>query len=843
MHNIEKGDMLAIPVLPNAVDGEQAPTTRGRSSGSTQSTARLGTPEAITADRGTDREGEDQEIFSVVGKVRQSTLNDCPVAASANRSHRPNAAGIVPNLRWVSRNTVSNILIESRNIRETRQNSVAAEDRLDEDALGVAFGLRAEQQVENERDNLGVDPESTLFHSISNEFFSHVNLRSIRASKVLDYLRTSQQIGRILKFSALFSWAFVLGAFAMEPACMEDSPDFAGRMRDKSLWMVNMMTCVHLANSLFYIVLSLLCHVLISHRPGHLFEVTRSVPASRKYLPLCCDLLTVPGLIAEVVHLSEKPAVLPTAAQWISLLQAAKIWRIILPSQIVSVSSESFFKGVVGLFFSLAMFVHMLAVLLVTIANLEHSWGKDSWIRTRFAEERSCFVLYSEVLYFAALSVTSVGYGDLLNTTLERGLNTFLLLLSQLFTAKVCADLTWLTSLHNHWEAEQQALQAQTSFALHHLHVPRTLSKRVLAFQSFLSNVHREEALDQPAFRGLSPNLSNELRLCVYRQLVLQAPFLREQPTKVIACIVNSLEDAIFLPADFIVRFGDAGRELFFIRRGETGVFATGADPPVWGQSMEVKSYSAGDYFGELSMLTSKPRSAWVMAKSYTVVSKLQHSVVEIIKDEFPKAFTTLVQSMVSSFNLQPSTAWSEVVHAWRKRIGGDNEDCYVWFCQQAHTDGNNDDSDMYDMEVHLSAKAFEIGLKKLHVKEIDRMVLWADLDADNSGYVSFEEFVAKMDFGDCEVGEGSEASSICASSPHSPTRSFTKERRRSLDSVRSTFSMNARRTSTSFYVQRQNDEDLRHLTEKVSVLYSEMQTMGKLMSGLVAGDNASSGP
>lgn len=832
--------MLASPVLPNAVDGEQASIQRRRSSvvsgGSTQSTARLGIPEAVTADHGKEREKDDQQILSVDGKVRQTTLSDCPVAASANHHrsfHRSNAIGNLPNLIGVSRNTVSNIIIQSANCRASRHSFVAAEDRLDEDALGVAFGLRAQQEVENECDDPGVVSRSSFFHSISKEFFSHVNLRNCRACKVLDYLRTSQQTSRILKFSALFSWAFVLGAFAMEPACMGDSPDFAGRMRDKSLWMENMMTCVHLANSSFYSVLSLLCHILSSHRPGHLFEVTRSVPASWKYLPLCCDLLTVPGLIAEVVHLDEKPGALPTAAQWVSLLQVAKIWRIILPSQIVSVSSESFFKGVVGLFFSLAMFVHMLAVLLVTIANLEHSWGEDSWIRTSFAEERSCFVLYSEVLYFAALSVTSVGYGDLLNTTLERGLNTFLLLLSQLFTAKVCADLTWLTSLYNHWEAEQQALQAQTSFALHHLQVPRTLSKRVLAFQSFLSNVHREEALDQPAFRGLSPNLSNELRLCVYRQLVLQAPFLREQPTKVIACIVNSLEDAIFLPADFIVRFGDAGRELFFIRRGETSVFATGAEPPVWGHSIEVKSYSAGDYFGELSMLTSKPRSAWVMAKSYTVVSKFPHSGVEIIKDEFPKAFTTLVQSMVGSFNLQPSTAWSEVVHAWRKKVGGDNEDCYVWFCQQAHTDGDNYDSDMYDVDVHLSAKAFEIGLKKLHVKEIDRMVLWADLDADNSGYVSFEEFVAKMDFGDHEVGEGSEASSICLSVPHSPARSSTQERRRSLDSVRSSLSM--RRPSTSFCVQRQNDAEFRHLTEKVSVMYSEMQSISKLVNGLVA--------
>ena len=41
-----------------------------------------------------------------------------------------------------------------------------------------------------------------------------------------------------------------------------------------------------------------------------------------------------------------------------------------------------------------------------------------------------------ESVYFAALSITSVGYGDILSTPLERACNAFLLILGQLFVAK-----------------------------------------------------------------------------------------------------------------------------------------------------------------------------------------------------------------------------------------------------------------------------------------------------------------------------------------------------------------------------------------------------------------------
>ena len=53
------------------------------------------------------------------------------------------------------------------------------------------------------------------------------------------------------------------------------------------------------------------------------------------------------------------------------------------------------------------------------------------------SRQEDCGTIYVESVYFAALSITSVGYGDILQTPLERATNAFLLILGQLFVAKV----------------------------------------------------------------------------------------------------------------------------------------------------------------------------------------------------------------------------------------------------------------------------------------------------------------------------------------------------------------------------------------------------------------------
>jgi len=554
-----------------------------------------------------------------------------------------------------------------------------------------------------------------------------------------------RRMNRWLKVSSIITAAYVLGNVAVEPTCTAElaSPSsLIKRLTSDGHELGGVLAMFHLTSAIFYSLVMVPVRVGASRlgtRGGD--ELLTAVHA--KGVRFCgkglwLDMVSFVGLIAEVVHWVENPPDgTPTAAQWLMLLQLVKIWRIVSPEGTTTLETYSFLQGLLKLFFLLGCFAHGFACLLLIIGNQELSWGSKSWImslRQLHGDEDDCFVVYTEAFYFASLSITSVGYGDLLLTPLERGINALVLLLSQLFLAKVCADLTWLTSTHNHWEAQTESQRAQIWVALQHMQVPRVLAKRVLAYQNYMANVHRDD-LSQPCFAGLSENLLKELRLCSYQNLVMRAPFLREQPKEVIALIVGALYDSIYLPADFIVCPGQRGRELYFMRRGEAAVYVT-PEPPTWVGSKPVATYVTGNYFGELAMLTGRPRAAWIMARLYCVCSVLPYSAVEQLIGDHPGAFTTLVQSMVQTFNLKPRLSWGDVIKMLAKKHQfASLDDAFRFFRMHASDVGTDFDED------ELSAKAFDETLRRLKVPVLDRKIFWAEMDIDNSGCVTMPEF------------------------------------------------------------------------------------------------------
>eukprot|EP00928_Gymnodinium_smaydae_P020192 TRINITY_DN17811_c0_g1_i2.p1 TRINITY_DN17811_c0_g1~~TRINITY_DN17811_c0_g1_i2.p1 ORF type:complete len:791 (+),score=101.21 TRINITY_DN17811_c0_g1_i2:134-2506(+) len=539
-------------------------------------------------------------------------------------------------------------------------------------------------------------------------------------------------IQQALQGSAVFTAAYVVGSVGVEPFCGE------ARAGKPSWWRAGWLPVLHAVNSIIYLVLGAVSHRLLRFYTRDF----RRGPMSPWYLSssFWCDVISAAGCIAEFLHLQEPLMSFPSAAHWCMLFSLTRTWRIIISDDII-MPSMSFWQGIVSIFLHLLFVAHCMACCLLTLGAYELHIGEPSWVTAIMsATSGGCGTVYSEALYFAVLSLGSVGYGDSLITPPERSLNTLFLLLSQLYCAKVCADLTWKISLFNNKKASFMAMSTQTKLSLQHMGAPNRLTQRVMAFQSYVASCCNED-LSQPVFAGLSENLMKELQLVVYRELVLQAPFMRDQSKEVILLIVGSLRDTVYLPADIIMRHGGCGRDLFFVRRGTAAVFA-GAKPPHWLDDV-VTTLEVGAYFGEMGMLTGRPRTAWVMAKSYCICARLPYDGINKLSDEYPGAFTTLVQSMVRSYKLTSTTTWKKLFLKLVHRKIDSPEKAFSWFCSQG------------DDEDEMDAKTFDKALRKLGVPDMDRRVLWADIDGDNTGAVTFQKFQDKMVMSKLENGDG----------------------------------------------------------------------------------------
>merc|ERR1719375_1898447 len=106
---------------------------------------------------------------------------------------------------------------------------------------------------------------------------------------------------------------------------------------------------------------------------------------------------------------------------------------------------------------------------------------------------RSCQDFFWAMFYFSAYTVTSIGHGDIVpQGNEERSIDAVLMVLSQLYIAKTFADLTFLISTRNYWQAQRQHRVTQTTNALRFIDAPSTLRKRVLGYQEFIWEVRAE---------------------------------------------------------------------------------------------------------------------------------------------------------------------------------------------------------------------------------------------------------------------------------------------------------------------------------------------------------------
>ena len=85
----------------------------------------------------------------------------------------------------------------------------------------------------------------------------------------------------------------------------------------------------------------------------------------------------------------------------------------------------------------------------------------------------------------------------------------------------------------------------------------------------------------------------------------------------------------IFLPNDYIVRKGDKGDCMFFIRKGLV-------DVGLAEEGVVFKTLEPGSYFGEIAVLTNDVRSADCVAKTFVDVFTLSRHDVDLAIADFP---------------------------------------------------------------------------------------------------------------------------------------------------------------------------------------------------------------
>lgn len=199
-----------------------------------------------------------------------------------------------------------------------------------------------------------------------------------------------------------------------------------------------------------------------------------------------------------------------------------------------------------------------------------------------------------------------------------------------MYLAVVFALLLVAIERSGHAHSQHMERMGKIRAVLNSLMVPKTLKDRVLRYHAFLSVHNVDKATYQIVFEGLSANLNIEIKLCLFENLVMTAPFFEEVPPSVVMQMVMAFDEEVFSPGEMIVRKGAVGNEMFFIIKGSCEVL------PDDDALLVVATKCVGDYFGEVSLvIENQRRTAWIRARTFCVLARLTRDALhECLKAE-----------------------------------------------------------------------------------------------------------------------------------------------------------------------------------------------------------------
>jgi len=139
----------------------------------------------------------------------------------------------------------------------------------------------------------------------------------------------------------------------------------------------------------------------------------------------------------------------------------------------------------------------------------------------------------------------------------------------------------------------------------------------------------------------------------------LFASFNREALVEVLA----STEVRSFHSGDIIVTEGESGSSLFLIVSGVVKVFTRTGD----GGNLPLAELGLGDFFGEVSLMTGKPRTATITAHTDTTLIELDRESFETITQHHPE-----VRQILEDFYRRRA---ENTVEAVIRRLRGDGDE------------------------------------------------------------------------------------------------------------------------------------------------------------------------
>eukprot|EP00242_Pyramimonas_sp_CCMP2087_P007288 CAMPEP_0198207028 /NCGR_PEP_ID=MMETSP1445-20131203/10522_1 /TAXON_ID=36898 /ORGANISM="Pyramimonas sp., Strain CCMP2087" /LENGTH=895 /DNA_ID=CAMNT_0043879923 /DNA_START=635 /DNA_END=3319 /DNA_ORIENTATION=+ len=231
--------------------------------------------------------------------------------------------------------------------------------------------------------------------------------------------------------------------------------------------------------------------------------------------------------------------------------------------------------------------------------------------------------LYTVSLYWSVMTVTTIGYGDILpKTQAEHVYVIIMMLVGALVFGYVIGQLGNVVTQRNSKTNAYYASMSQLDHFMEEQKLPKELQKEITLYVMRLKQVTDMRAHSN-YLRLMSPGLRGKVLVYTNRMWLMKVPHFQNTPVEFQIEVASILKATLYVPNEVLIQFGSKAADMFIVLKG----IAAGKN----------RLFTVGHLIGIEALLhTGGPRLYSCHAITYLHCSSLAQENLQVILDKFP---------------------------------------------------------------------------------------------------------------------------------------------------------------------------------------------------------------
>ncbi|MCK5736430.1 MAG: ion transporter [Spirochaetaceae bacterium] len=238
--------------------------------------------------------------------------------------------------------------------------------------------------------------------------------------------------------------------------------------------------------------------------------------------------------------------------------------------------------------------------------------------------------VYLEAFYWTVTTLTTIGYGDITPSNPVQFIYViFIMLLGAAIYGFIIGNIANIIANIDVAKSQFREKIDNIDTFLKYRDIPNELQKRIHDYYDYLWESRRgyEESI---ILGDLPTSLKTQVAFFLNRDIIEKIPLFKNASREFVRDIILNLTPVIYTPGDAVVTFGEIGYEMYFISRGEVDV--TNEEGTI-----TYATLTSGQFFGEIALLLSTPRTATVKARGYCDLYVLDKETFDNILQRYPR--------------------------------------------------------------------------------------------------------------------------------------------------------------------------------------------------------------